>query len=72
MTANLNAIAAIIEAHEPNTVGCTEYPGPPEHEEHDMTESTIRTFAVWPACTCLQNRSQSFPSGFWFSPPSRR
>ena len=64
MTANLNAIAAIIEAHEPNTVGpdgictvgCTECdwtPGSPESFSEHVARIIVDTMGEQPTCETL-------------------
>ena len=47
MTTNLNAIAAIIEAHEPNTVGCTECDWTPGSSD-SFSEHVARIIGTMP------------------------
>ena len=63
MNENISAIAAIIEAHEPNTVGCTGCdwtPGSPESFSEHVAR-IIDTMAEQPTCKTLSDGSK-----MWF------
>ena len=63
MTTNLNAIAAIIEAHEPNTVGCTECdwtPGMTDSFSEHVARSIIDTMGELPTCNTLPDGSKEW------------
>ena len=60
MTTNLNAIAAIIEAHEPNTVGCTECDWTPGSSDSfsEHVARIIDTMGEQPTCKTLSDGSK--------------
>ena len=63
MTTNLNAIAAIIEAHEPNTVGCTGCdwtPGSPESFSEHVARIIVDTMGEQPTCKTLSDGSKQW------------